>query len=75
MEIVKLLIENPGSGIVIFLSLLSGLFYMGTIYSNLRHMQESMVTKKDLQLAIAEFSADISELYVRKVDFDKLHQK
>jgi len=72
VEILKLVIANPGSGAVLFLSVASLVFYFGIMYSNLKHMQESMVTKKDLDLTIANFSAQISETYVRKTECERL---
>ena len=68
MEIVKLLIENPVSGVAVTISIASFLFYCGKVYTNLKHMQDSMVTKKDLELAIANFSAKMHETFVKKSD-------
>ncbi len=72
MEIVKLLIENPGSGVVMLISGISFIFYLGTIYNRLKALQASVVTKEDLKIALMEMSKDFNETFVRKDECERL---
>lgn len=55
-----------------------GVFYFGSLYSNLMHLQESIVTKKDLELVMSKFSIHVAEIYVKKEDCvhrNKIHDR
>ena len=67
---IELVAQNPGSAIVLIVSTLSLVGYLAVLFSNVKHMQGAMVTKKDLTIALAEFreglQIDLNGTYVRK---------
>ena len=77
MEILKLLIENPESGVILILSVASFIFYLGMTYTKMLSLEKGMsqlVTKKDVELAMVNFRASLEDTFVTVKDCDRLHQ-
>ena len=66
MDILKLFIASPGSTGAFVLGSLAFAFYVGITYNNIRHMQQNMITKKDLELALANFKLALVKEFVPK---------
>ena len=77
MEILKLLVENPESGVILVISICSFIFYLGMTYTKMLSLEKGMsqlVTKKDLELALVNFRASLEDNFVTVKDCDRVHQ-
>jgi len=48
-----------------------GAWHMGMTWSTFRYMKSSMVTKKDLQIALLQAAMEMDERYVKREDCPK----
>lgn len=58
-SLLQLLVQNPGSGAAVIIVTLAFMFYCGSVYDNIRHLQRNVVTKKDLAIALHNFSDEL----------------
>ena len=66
LDLMKMLVENPGSAVVEIIVLGTAIFYVGINYDSIRYMKQNMVTKKDLELALLKFGAEMRKEFVSK---------
>lgn len=67
-DVLKLLIESPGSLAVVVVFGGALFFYCGVTYSSISYMRSAMVTKKDLTIALGEFNKSMTSEFVTKDD-------
>ncbi len=76
MPWIELAAKNPGSAVILIMAALAFVSYLAVLFNNIKHMQGSMITHKDLAIALAEFreglQIDLNGTYVRQRECELL---
>lgn len=76
LELFKLIIEHP-SGSTLILVGVCAVFYLGSVYSTMRALQSKLgqlVTKDDLELAMAKFRESLGDAFVTTRHCEEVHK-
>jgi hypothetical protein len=70
-ELLKMLLDqHPGIGVSLIIIACSVTWMVATNYTNFKWMRANMVSKKDMEITMLKFAAELHKTFIPRAEFD-----